>query len=64
MVNHEQGVIWGFQVSKPRVSIDGEGMVHIFYPGNAQSSETRLDVIASQYTRSLDKGATFSSPYC
>ena len=62
MVNHERGVIWGFQVSKPRVSIDNVGTVHIFYPGNALSTETRLDVIASQYTRSLDKGASFSEP--
>lgn len=60
MVNHEHGVIWGFQVSKPRVSIDNHGAVHIFYPANAQSTETRLDVIASQYTRSTDRGATFS----
>lgn len=60
MVNHERGVIWGFQVSKPRVSIDHNGAVHIFYPANAQSSETRLDVVASQYTRSTDKGDTFS----
>ena len=42
MVNHERGVIWGFQVSKPRVSIDNVGTVHIFYPGNALSTETRL----------------------
>ncbi len=60
MVNHERGVIWGFQVSKPRVSTDNNGTVHIFYPANALSTQTRLDVIASQYTRSTDKGATFS----
>jgi len=61
-VNDESGVIWGFQVSKPRVSIDNQGAVHIFYPGNAVSTQTRLDVIASHYTHSTDKGATFSKP--
>ncbi|WP_446830090.1 sialidase family protein [Candidatus Foliamicus sp.] len=61
-VNQESGVIWGFQVSKPRISTDLHGAVHIFYPANAVSSETRLDVIASHYTHSADKGATFSAP--
>ena len=61
-VNHKSGVIWGFQVSKPRVSTDNQGIVHIFYPANDVSAQTRLDVIASHYTRSTDKGATFSRP--
>lgn len=61
-VNQESGVIWGFQVSKPRVSIDNKGAVHIFYPANAVSTQTRLDVVASHYTHSTDKGATFSAP--
>ena len=61
-VNHESGVIWGFQVSKPRVSIDNHGAVHIFYPANAVSTQTRLDVIASHYTHSTDRGTTFSAP--
>ena len=59
-VNEESGVIWGFQVSKPRISIDHQGTVHIFYPANAMSTATRLDVVAAHYTRSTDKGATFS----
>ena len=61
-VNQESGVIWGFQVSKPRISTDKHGAVHIFYPANEVSSQTRLDVIASHYTHSNDKGATFSEP--
>ncbi len=60
LVNQDRGVIWGFQVSKPRVSTDNDGTVHIFYPANDISTETRLDVIAAHYTRSTDKGATFS----
>ena len=59
-VNQETGVIWGFQVSKPRLSADSKGTVHVFYPANATSSITRLDVVAAHYTRSLDKGATFA----
>ena len=61
-VNKESGVIWGFQVSKPRISTDNNGAVHIFYPANAVSTQTRLDVIASHYTHSTDRGATFSDP--
>ena len=61
-VNHEGGIIWGFQVSKPRVSADNQGGVHVFYPANAVSTHTRLDVVASHYTHSTDKGATFSEP--
>jgi len=61
-VNRESGVIWGFQVSKPRVSTDKQGVVHISYPANDVSAQTRLDVVASHYTRSIDKGATFSEP--
>ena len=61
-INQETGVIWGFQVSKPRVSTDNEGAVHIFYPANAVSMQTRLDTVASHYTRSTDGGATFSQP--
>lgn len=61
-VNQETGVIWGFQVSKPRVSTDNQGAVHIFYPANAVSTQTRLDTVASHYTRSTDGGATFSQP--
>ena len=61
-VNHESGVIWGFQVSKPRVSTDNRGAVHIFYPANAVSTQTRLDTVASHYTRSTDGGANFSQP--
>ena len=59
-VNQESGIIWGFQVSKPRISTDNEGTVHVFYPANAMSTATRLDVVAAHYTRSTDKGATFS----
>ena len=59
-VNEESGIIWGFQVSKPRISTDSEGTVHVFYPANALSTATRLDVVAAHYTRSTDKGATFS----
>ncbi len=61
-VNRGRGAIWGFQVSKPRISTDNQGAVHVFYPANTVSAQTRLDVIASHYTRSLDKGATFSEP--
>lgn len=61
-VNREPGVIWGFQVSKPRVSTDNQGAVHIFYPANAVSTQTRLDTVASHYTRSTDGGTTFSPP--
>ncbi|MCY4157585.1 MAG: sialidase family protein [Gammaproteobacteria bacterium] len=61
-VNQQSGVIWGFQVSKPRISTDRQGVVHIFYPANDVSTQTRLDVVASHYTQSTDKGATFSKP--
>ena len=61
-VNAEAGGVWGFAVSKPRIGIGPTGTIHVFYPANATSPETGLDVVSAQYTRSTDNGQSFGAP--
>jgi hypothetical protein len=61
-VNHGDGEVWGFDVSKPRIKVGPTGTIHVFYPANDRSSKTGLDVVSARYTRSTDNGKTFSAP--
>ena len=58
-VNHRDGEVWGFSISKASLAVDTDGQVHILYPANATSSTTGLDVASSAYTVSTD-GVRFS----
>lgn len=58
-VNAQSGEIWGFSISKPEIAVSSDGTIHVFYPANAKSSTTGLDVANSVYLRSTDGGKTF-----
>ncbi len=61
-VNAEDGEVWGFAVSKPKVGVGPTGTVHVFYPANETSSAIGKAVAVSHYARSTDGGRTFSKP--
>ena len=61
-VNHSDGEVWGFDVSKPRIKVGPTGTIHVFYPANDRSSKTGLDVVSARYTRSTNNGESFSAP--
>lgn len=61
-INAEQGTIWGFQVSKPRVLASPDGAIHVFYPGNAMAPKLNKPIVLPMYARSGDMGRSFSTP--
>jgi hypothetical protein len=61
-VNPTDGSAWGFAVSKPRINVGPTGTIHVFYPANDKTTKTGLDVVSARYTRSTDKGKSFSTP--
>ncbi|MCB1625686.1 MAG: exo-alpha-sialidase [Pseudomonadales bacterium] len=61
-INHKDGEVWGFSVSKPRVAVGANGTIHIFYPANAVNPITGKPVAVAMYTRSTDGGKTFAEP--
>ncbi len=60
-VNDEPGSVWGFAVSKPRIAVGESGTIHVFFPANGVSPVTKLDVVTARYSRSTDKGQSFSA---
>jgi len=61
-VNPDDGSVWGFAVSKPRIEVGPTGTIHVFYPANDKSPKTGLDVISARYIRSVDNGTSFGMP--
>ena len=61
-VNPEDGGVWGFAVSKPRIDVGPTGTIHVFYPANDRSEKIGRDVVSARYTRSTDNGKSFSQP--
>lgn len=61
-VNPDDGGVWGFAVSKPRIEVGPTGTIHVFYPANDKSPKTGLDVTSARYIRSLDNGKSFGTP--
>ncbi|MCK6371676.1 MAG: hypothetical protein L6Q83_10210, partial [Gammaproteobacteria bacterium] len=51
-VNSTAGEIWGFAVSKPELSVGGDGTLHVFYSGNALQAGTGKNILVARYTRS------------
>ena len=58
-INSELGQAWGFSISRPVIAADGEGRIHIVYPGNGTSPNTGKSVASSFYSRSIDGGQQF-----
>ena len=61
-INPEPGQVWGFSISRPVIAADGEGRIHIVYPGNGTSPKTGKSVASSFYSRSMDGGQHFEEP--
>lgn len=61
-INPEPGQVWGFSISRPVIAADGEGRIHIVYPGNGTSPKTGKSVASSLYSRSIDGGQQFEEP--
>ena len=61
-INPEPGQVWGFSISRPVIAADGEGRIHIVYPGNGTSPKTGKSVASSFYSRSIDGGQQFEEP--
>lgn len=58
-VNAEPGSAWGFPVARPRVSLGGRGVVHVFYAGQASDPASGVRFVAPRYARSTDDGQRF-----
>jgi len=61
-INPEPGQVWGFSISRPVIAADGEGRIHIVYPGNGTSPKIGKSVASSFYSRSIDGGQQFEEP--
>lgn len=61
-VNDKSGSVWGFAISKPRVRVSPDGVIHIFYPGNRIAPKIGKPIVLPMYARSTDKGRSFSAP--
>ncbi|MDG2242282.1 MAG: sialidase family protein [Rhodospirillaceae bacterium] len=61
-VNHDDGVVWGQSVSRPRIISAVDGTWHISYAANEIHPDMHKPVLTSHYTRSTDGGVTFDAP--
>ena len=61
-VNNETGSVWGFAISKPRVLVSNDGVIHVFYPGNSVDRKNGKPIVLPMYARSTDNGRTFAAP--
>ncbi len=60
-VNATAGSVWSFPSARPRLTVSAPGTVHVFYTINAKSPANGKPVLAPMYSRSTDRGATFSA---
>lgn len=61
-VNHDQGVVWGQSVSRPRIVGGTDGTWHISYAANEIHPDLDKPALTSHYTRSTDGALTFEAP--
>lgn len=61
-VNHDDGVVWGQSVSRPRIVSATDGTWHISYAANEIHPQMDKPALTSHYTRSTDGGLTFEAP--
>ncbi len=61
-INVEEGTVWGFNTSKPRMAIGKSGTIHIFYSGNRRPRSAERQAVDALYVRSTDNGQTFEKP--
>lgn len=61
-VNHDEGVVWGQSVSRPRIVGSPTGTWHVSYAANEIHSTLGKTALTIHYTRSTDGAATFAPP--
>lgn len=61
-LNAEDGDVWGFAISKPRIAIGRNDSIHVLYPGNAFNEKTGQSETTALYQRSADGGRSFTAP--
>jgi len=59
-INRESGVVWGQQVSRPRIVGTPNGTWHVAYTANEMHPKLGKSALTAHYTRSTDGGATFA----
>lgn len=61
-VNSTAGVVWGQQVSRPRIVGTPNGTWHVSYAANDEHPTLKKTALTTHYTRSLDGGRSFEAP--
>jgi hypothetical protein len=61
-VNREAGVVWGQQVSRPRIASTVSGSWQVSYTANEIHPKLNKPALTIHHTRSLDGGKTFEPP--
>lgn len=61
-INSGNGDVWGFAISKPRIAIGSDGVIHILYPGNTKNSTTGESETVALYVRSTRDASRFNAP--
>lgn len=61
-LNPGNGDVWGFSISKPRIAVSQNGVVHIVYPGNARNSTTGESETVALYVRAMGDRLAFDTP--
>lgn len=61
-VNSASGVVWGQQVSRPRIVGTPNGTWHVSYAANDIHPTLNKTLLTTHYTRSKDGGRTFEAP--
>lgn len=61
-LNAGDGDVWGFSISKPRIAIASDGVIHVLYPGNTKNAVTGESETVALYLRSKSDFSSFESP--
>ena len=61
-ISVNDGELWGFATSRPRIAVSKSGVMHIFYHANRRDPSSARQAVDARYTRSTDGGKTFSAP--
>ncbi|MBL8629936.1 MAG: hypothetical protein JNM81_09930 [Rhodospirillaceae bacterium] len=61
-VNHDSGVVWGQQVSRPRIDSTKKGSWQVSYTANEIHPKLNKPALTFHHTRSLDGGKSFEAP--
>jgi len=61
-LNVADGDVWGFAISKPRVAVGPDGIVHVLFPGNVRKPGASESETAAMYVRSSPGALSFEPP--